>query len=207
MRNDHWSGLFAEVLVVLLPWNPLAWWARHRLAELSELACDDWALAAGVAADDYAESLLGLTPQRRTALAPSAVSSRRGLIGRIQLILADRRIVPTVGWAWGLASAAVVSLAVTAVALAQARPAMKETQSQDAPPSTRKDVPQPAQATKGTRHVVRGVVLRPDGSPAAGAHLTWLGEPKGRLTALGRAQGPGIAVAAAGRDHRQGPRR
>ena len=105
-----------------MPWHPLAWLARHRLNQLSELACDDWALAAGVAAEDYAESLLGLVPQRRPALALSAVSSRNGLIGRIRHILDERRIVPAVGRRWAFASAAVVALAASAVALAQAPP-------------------------------------------------------------------------------------
>ena len=65
VRRDQWSSLLGEVLVCALPWHPLAWWAKHRLGQLSELACDDWVLGTGLPAADYAESLLGLVPQRR----------------------------------------------------------------------------------------------------------------------------------------------
>lgn len=64
-RRDHWSALWAEVLVIALPWQPLAWRSRRRLAFLREQACDDWVLAAGGEAVDYAESLLQLVPQGR----------------------------------------------------------------------------------------------------------------------------------------------
>jgi len=46
-RRDHWSSLIAEVVVALLPVQPLAWWARRRLGQLCERACDDWVLASG----------------------------------------------------------------------------------------------------------------------------------------------------------------
>src|SRR5438445_5285379 len=59
-RRDHWSSLIAEVVVALLPVQPLAWWARRRLAHLCERACDDWVLASGQYPVHYAESLLGL---------------------------------------------------------------------------------------------------------------------------------------------------
>ncbi len=117
MRKDHWSGLFAEFLVCLLPWNPMAWWARRRLGQLSELACDDWALSTGVPAGVYAEALLSLVPQTRTGLALSAVSSRRGLVGRVRHILDERRIVPVAGRRWTFASATIVALAASAIAL------------------------------------------------------------------------------------------
>ncbi len=173
MRRDHWWGLFAEVLVVLLPWNPLAWIARHRLGELSELACDDWALASGVAADAYAESLLGLTPRRETSLALAAASSRRGLIGRVRHILDDRSIVPAVGRVWGIASAAVVAIAVSAVALAQARPSISPATDNSGPAASRSDI----DGRDTPRHAARGRVLGPDGGPIAGAEILWLAHP------------------------------
>jgi hypothetical protein len=40
LRGDCWSSLLGEVMVCALPWHPLAWWARHRSTQLSELACD-----------------------------------------------------------------------------------------------------------------------------------------------------------------------
>ncbi|MEJ7638850.1 MAG: M56 family metallopeptidase [Singulisphaera sp.] len=73
-RRDHLAEPARRAACCLLPWNPLAWWARARLGGLSELACDDWVIASGQSATDYAESLLGLVPQRRTAFALAAVS-------------------------------------------------------------------------------------------------------------------------------------
>ncbi|MHB1560870.1 MAG: M56 family metallopeptidase, partial [Isosphaeraceae bacterium] len=173
VRRDHWSGLFAEMLVVVLPWHPLAWAARRRLGQLSELACDDWALAAGVSAEDYAESLLGLVPRREASIVLAAVSSRRGLIGRVRHILDDRRIVPAVGRAWGLASAAVVALAVSAVALAQARPSNATATDEARPAASRPD----AAGRDTPRHAAHGRVLGPDGAPVSGAEILWLAHP------------------------------
>ena len=39
-RLDHVASLAGELLVSVLPWNPLAWWARTRLSQFAELACD-----------------------------------------------------------------------------------------------------------------------------------------------------------------------
>ena len=131
VRRDQWSGLLAEVLVCALPWHPLAWWANYRLGQLSELACDDWVLATGLPATEYAETLLGLVPQRRGALALTAVSSRRGLFGRIKHILDERRISPVVGRRWACSSAVAMVLAASAVALAQSRPAGSQSKAPD----------------------------------------------------------------------------
>ena len=46
--------LLAEVLVCAVPFQPLAWWAKRRLGQLSELACDDWAIAGGQEPEAYA---------------------------------------------------------------------------------------------------------------------------------------------------------
>jgi beta-lactamase regulating signal transducer with metallopeptidase domain len=178
VRKDHWSGLLAELLICLLPWHPLAWLARHRLNQLSELACDDWALSAGVPAADYAEALLSLVPQRRTALALAAVSSRRGLIGRVRHILDERPIAPAVGRRWAFASGVTVALAVSAVALAQTRP-----QDRKEPDGAR---PKPAESANATnvekeankmtaeRRSAHGQVLDPAGKPVPGAEVLWV---------------------------------
>lgn len=121
-RRDHISTLVGEVLVCALPWHPLAWWSRGRLAQLAELACDDWVLAGGVSPSDYAESLLALTPQRRSS-ALAAVSSRRGLMARVRRILTEARREPTLGARWTLVVCLGLLTAVSALALAQARPA------------------------------------------------------------------------------------
>jgi len=178
LRRDQWSSLLGELLIVALPWHPLAWWAKHRLGQFSELACDDWVLGTGLPAADYAESLLGLVPQRGAPLALAAVSSRRGLLGRIHHILDERRSSPVVGKRWACASAMAVVLAASALALAQSRPAVSKDQgakkneaekvnaSKTAPVSNR-------ETTK--KRTLRGTVLGPDGKPVAGATVFWIG--------------------------------
>lgn len=171
-RRDHLSGLVAEILACVLPWHPLAWWARARLGRLSERACDDWVLAGGRSAPDYAETLLGLAPQRRLAAAlTAAVSSRADLVGRIRRILDDHLPRPEAGRAWtGLAIAA-TALVVAATALAQARPAG------DGPPASKAGqgaIQEKGKDRQTERHSARGVVLGPDGTPAAGAFVRWI---------------------------------
>jgi beta-lactamase regulating signal transducer with metallopeptidase domain/protocatechuate 3,4-dioxygenase beta subunit len=192
LRRDHLSGLVAEFLTCLLPWNPLAWWARHRLAQLSELACDDWALSTELEPTDYADSLLGLVPHNRGAIALAAVSSRRGLIGRLQHILEERRIRPEVGKRWACATAAAMVLAASAVALAQSRPAPTESRSPESQVSATRDERLPTQPTKpeqpSMNHTIRGTVLGPDDKPVPGADVFLVGtyRPKVVRSALPR---------------------
>jgi hypothetical protein len=171
VRRDHLAGLFAEILPCLLPWSPLAWMARRRLAALGELACDEWVLSVGVGAADYAESLLRLVPQRPAAVGLTAVSSRSGLKARVRNILEGRRSGPLVGGRWSLASAAAMVLAASAVALAQARPAT--TGDERVGPAGRAIAP--AAATKAAGDPARytgRVIAKGTGRPVAGATVT-----------------------------------
>jgi beta-lactamase regulating signal transducer with metallopeptidase domain len=180
VRRDHWSGLCADVLVCALPWHPLAWWTKRRLGELAELACDDWVLSTGVAAPDYAESLLGLVPQRSGSLALAAVTGRRGLVGRVRHILDERHASPFIGKRWAWLSAGAVILAAATLALAQTRPELtrKDTTNLGAvnSASTRAAAGEGGSAMKN--RTIRGTVIGPDGKPASGATVLWLGQPK-----------------------------
>ncbi len=118
-RRDHVSGLFAELMVCILPWQPLLWWARHRLAALSEEACDDWVIASGQRASGYARTLLSLTAQSQAAFIPGVVTSRRSLAGRIRRILADGCGNPRAGVRWSLAAVALASGLAVGVGFAQ----------------------------------------------------------------------------------------
>ncbi len=187
LRRDHWSNLLGEVSVCALPWHPLAWWARHRIGQFSELACDDWVLATGLPAADYADLLMSLIPQRHGAIALAAVSSRRGLFGRLRHILDERRSDPVVGARWTCVSVAATVLAASALALAQARPVDKSEQSKlkdderlssTSTPSTAR----PMEPTK--RRSVGGTVVGPDGKSIAGATVFWLSYPKAALLPL-----------------------
>ncbi len=179
-RRDHLASLAAELLVCMLPWNPLAWWARARLAQLAELACDDWVLACGSEGTDYAASLLELVPQRGHALALAAVSSQSGLAGRMQHILGDRRSSPTIGTGWALLALACTMLASSALALAQAGSAPagepKARNAVTSPPNV-----QPRKEPGGMKRTVHLTVQGPDGKPVANAMVLWLGASKSAL--------------------------
>ena len=89
VRRDHWSALWAEVLVIALPWQPLAWRSRRRLAFLREQSCDDWVLAAGGEADRLR--------QVATAARPATVAGTRAGRGQ-QPDVAQRAAGAHVDW-------------------------------------------------------------------------------------------------------------
>jgi beta-lactamase regulating signal transducer with metallopeptidase domain len=148
-RRDHLASLAAEIAVCLLPWNPLAWSANRRLRDLSEQACDAWALAAGETPATYAETLLRLIPQRHPALGLAAVNGRRALARRIACILKRGTGDPRPGAGWVTLSAVVTSLLVGAAALAHRRA--------DAP------YPRPTSAPVVGEPTLTPVDVRPDG--------------------------------------------
>src|SRR5262249_13563497 len=125
-RRDHWSSLIAELIIALLPVQPLAWWARRRLAHLCERACDDWVLASGQSPVHYAESLLGLLPQKRPALTLAAVRSRKGLRRRLRHILDRGASSPVIGRRWAMTATLATALLAVGIALAQERPVAAE---------------------------------------------------------------------------------
>ena len=177
-RRDHVAAFLAELTVCALPWNPLAWWAKARLGQSSEMACDDWVLAGGGSAADYAESLLALVPQRRPALALAAVTSRSGLVDRIRHILDERRSSPVVGTGWtALATLAAIG-ATSAIALAQAGPAAADRPVPANVATTGGDTPKES----AMKRTAKGLLLGPDGSPEEGARVLWVGRPKPPLS-------------------------
>jgi len=122
-RRDHISGLLAELVVCILPWHPLLWWAKSRLVRLSEQACDDWVVATGRPSTDYAESLLDLIPGGQMAFVPAVVSSKKGLAERIHRILQDNCGNPRTGTTWALGVSILTVCITLGVACAQTRPA------------------------------------------------------------------------------------
>jgi len=123
-RRDHWFDLFSSLFVAALPWHPLAWLTRRKLALLSERACDRWVLATGETPVDYAETLLDLVPQRIPARVLCAVSKESGLVSRVRDILHADPAPPRIGRRAALAASLWIGLGATALAFAQeSRPA------------------------------------------------------------------------------------
>jgi len=122
-RLDHISGLFAELLVCIFPWQPLVWISKKRLMALSEQACDDWAIAAANSDAGYARSLLDMVPQSKPAFAPTVLPNRRHLTARIQRILHGRRSNPRAGRGWALLAVVTAMFLAVTISFAQPRPA------------------------------------------------------------------------------------
>jgi len=120
-RRDHISGLIAELVVCILPWNPILWCSKKRMVRLSEQACDDWVVAGGQPCEDYAQSLLDFKPQKQVAFVPAVVSSKKTLAGRVRRILEQKCASPHSGLRWSLAAALVTGFIAVGVAFAQTR--------------------------------------------------------------------------------------
>ncbi|MHC4545740.1 MAG: M56 family metallopeptidase, partial [Planctomycetota bacterium] len=125
-RLDHISGLFAELMVCVLPWHPLIWLAKSRLARLSEQACDDWVVAGSRSPADYAESLLDLTPQGQLSFLPAVVGRKNGLENRVRRIIKDKCGKPHLGLCWAVVVTIAAACITIGAAFAQTRPADTE---------------------------------------------------------------------------------
>lgn len=132
-RLDHFTGLVANIIVSLFPWHPLLWWAKQRLAELSEQACDDWVLAAGQSGPEYAESLLGFWPVSQPALLPGLRGPKGDLKMRIHRIVKDTCSNPRIGPRWTLLVWIIGVCLAIGMAFAQARPADAEGEERERP--------------------------------------------------------------------------
>jgi len=142
-RRDHVSGLLAELVVCALPWNPFLWLSKRHLVSLTEQACDDWVVASGQPAEDYAESLLGFQPQSRMAFVPAVVHSKKGVAARVRRILNDACGNPRTGTKWALGMTVLVACVAAGFAFAQTRPAEPKavTTNQEKPTSQSADKP------------------------------------------------------------------
>ena len=79
-RGDLLMDWCGTLLGITQWFNPLVWWAKHRMSIESERACDDSALLAGIQYNDYASHLLDIANQMdsKQALAiPSPAMARR----------------------------------------------------------------------------------------------------------------------------------
>ncbi len=116
-RGDHWAELLAVIVCVAFPWNPLAWWSRNALGRYSEQACDDWAVAYGQDAIDYAETLLTLFPQGKHVFSLPAVGHRNNIERRILRIMNQTTVTPLTNWKWSVSAclAAIALLLTTSI--------------------------------------------------------------------------------------------
>ena len=89
-RGDLFMNVFSHIARALYWFNPLAWYAAHRLRVEGECAADDAVLRRGARASDYADHLLSIASQGHGALptAALAMARRSAFEGRLLAILA-----------------------------------------------------------------------------------------------------------------------
>jgi beta-lactamase regulating signal transducer with metallopeptidase domain len=94
VRGDWAVSLTADLLKAAYWFNPLLWIACRRLRHEGERACDDFVLASGVSASEYATHLLDVareSARRRHPWSPAiAIAHRSMLEGRVRAMLNAR---------------------------------------------------------------------------------------------------------------------
>ena len=93
-RRDHLTQLLARFANVLHWFNPLVWYATHRMRVERELACDDRVLTCGPRASEYAGHLLSIARSVGTGFAAAggiAMARRSGLSYRLLAVLDETR--------------------------------------------------------------------------------------------------------------------
>jgi len=168
-RRDHIAGLWAELTVCFLPWQPLLWWAKSRLINLSEQACDDWVLATGQSGTDYAESLLDLAPGRQMAFVPGVVRSKKTLAERVRRILRGGCASPRSGLRWSLAVTLITGCVAIGMAFGQMKP-FRPSGTIKTKVSRSAVIEQPAFPTL----MIKGRILDPNKEAASGARIVAL---------------------------------
>jgi beta-lactamase regulating signal transducer with metallopeptidase domain len=91
-RLDALTQFFATVACAVYWVNPLVWFAAVAMRAERERACDDYVLAYGAPASDYAHDLLEIVSglRRRSPAAALAMARRSQLEGRLMALLSPR---------------------------------------------------------------------------------------------------------------------
>jgi len=113
----RWDGLaqfFAQISCAFLWFQPLAWYAANKSAEEREKACDDYVLASGVPADEYASHLLFVAKEFiPSAALPMARPS--SLETRLRAVADERRSRAGLSRRWRIALLATTAASVLGV--------------------------------------------------------------------------------------------
>jgi bla regulator protein blaR1 len=146
-RHDALVQRVALIHRALFWFSPLAWWLNHHLAELSEQASDEAALAAGADRTRYAETLLGFfaeleaVPQRvwwhGVSMAKAGQAEKR-----VERILAWRRTMSN-RVAKAVAIWLVICVAPVVALTASLHPSFSRLQAQDVPAPAPMPAPRP----------------------------------------------------------------
>ena len=92
-RWDWTVQMVAQITCAVYWFNPLVWFAAHRVRIEAEQACDDHVLNAGYRSTDYAQHLLDVTRNVKIAKATSgaavAIARSSKIEGRLRTVLAE----------------------------------------------------------------------------------------------------------------------
>lgn len=117
-RRDCTIQEWAHVACALYWFQPLAWYAAHRLRVEREPACDDRVIASGAGAEAYAQQLLEIVrsarvPRGALSVSGAAMAAPSQLEARVRALLDPSRDRSRVGRGRGLVTAA-AALAILA---------------------------------------------------------------------------------------------
>ena len=162
-RRDALTTFLATINCALYWFHPLSWILKTRLAKLAEYACDDAVIGEAAAREEYAQCLLRMAsrisgPTEKISLGVGM--ARTALVEQRvdQIMDSDRKLASRRGHVASIFTLALVAIAAALIASIGGFAVSKED-----------DKPVPERA-------ITGVVLKPDGSPAAGADVflsTW----------------------------------
>ena len=92
-RWDWTMQMVAQITCAVYWFNPLVWFAAHRVRIEAEQACDDHVLNAGYRSTDYAQHLLDITRNvkiaKGTSSAAVAIARSSKIEGRLRTVLAE----------------------------------------------------------------------------------------------------------------------
>src|SRR5487761_1329937 len=201
-RLDVACQMIGRLVAAFYWFNPLVWFAVRQLRIERELACDDCVLASGERASDYARELLKIAKLYR--LRPLAVGVAMARSARL-----DQRVLRILDQARSrlpmsphAARSLFVAAAVLVLGVAATSPVERSTSALAREQAAAAPEADKANEIARGKVTVRGVVLTPDGEPAAGARvyaleaasspfLPFLGNEKVRVLAETRAANDG----------------
>jgi TonB family protein len=128
-RNDGLLQLFVQIVCSVYWFNPLVWYAAHRIRIERERACDDRVLSLGAEAVDYADHLVqvvrGLRARRVLSFASVSMAQPSQLETRLISILDSgmrRRTLSKTGTILLCTFAGLLTITVAAIGIAAAVP-------------------------------------------------------------------------------------
>ncbi|HXE56318.1 MAG TPA: M56 family metallopeptidase [Tepidisphaeraceae bacterium] len=160
-RHDYLVNLLQSAIATLLFYHPAAWWISRRISIEREHCCDDLVLKVTRDRATYARALAAVASVRIPALSPAASGGK--LLPRLRRIVGAPEVHAAKSSSWIAGAVVVACCAVFAMAL-RTEPAPAAERGLPATPTHN------AGPAQDMIHV-RGVVLLPDGKPAAHASV------------------------------------